>query len=188
MSRPPSEVTALLDAWSDGDPAALDQLMPFVYDELHRIASRQFRREGDDHTLQPTAVVNEAYLRLKGQRKVKWHSRNEFFAVAATLIRRVLVDHARRRRRAKRGGGMPKLPLDDAIGLAEAEAPSFVALDDALVALAAFAPRQCRIVELRIFTGLTLEEVAEVLKIGRTTVYREWNAALLWLRRELSSS
>lgn len=187
MPRLSSEVTALLDAWSGGDLAALDELMPFVYDELHRIASRQFYREGNDHTLQPTAVVNEVYLRFKSQRKARWLNRTEFFAVAAKLIRRVLVDHARHRKRAKRGGGIPNMPLDEMIGLAEEKAPSFVALDDALEGLAALAPRQSRIVELRIFGGLTLEEVAEVLGVGRTTVHRDWNAALLWLRRELSS-
>lgn len=162
--------------------------MPYVYDELHRIARRQFHHEGDDHTLQPTALVNEAYMRFKGQRKVSWHNKAEFFAVAAKLIRRVLVDHARRRKRAKRGGGAPKMPLDEVVLLIQSKAPSFAALDDALKGLAAFAPRQSHIVELRIFGGLTLEEIVRVLGIGRTTVHRDWNAALLWLRRELSDS
>ncbi|MEM7354644.1 MAG: ECF-type sigma factor [Acidobacteriota bacterium] len=188
MSDSASAVTALLDAWSGGDPQALDELMPYVYDELHRMARRQFQREIGGHTLQPTALVNEAYLRFKGQRQVSWRNKAEFFAVAAKLIRRVLVDHARRRKRLKRGGGALRMPLDDVIGLVEAKAPSFVALDDALEALASFAPRQSHIVELRIFGGLTLEEVARLLEIGRTTVHRDWNAALLWLRRELSAS
>ncbi len=186
MPKVLSEVTDLLDAWSDGDSAALNDLLPLVYDELHTIASRQFHRESDGHTLQPTAIVHEAYLRFRGQRKVEWHSRTEFFAVAATQIRRVLVDHARRRLRQKRGGGAPRVPFDEALGLAEARAPDFIALDDALEALAKLAPRQSSIVELRIFAGLTLEEVAETLGIGRATVHRDWNAALLWLRRELS--
>ena len=185
MPRERSDVTELLDAWSSGDPAALNELMPLVYDELHLIARRQFHREREDHTLQPTAVVNEAYLRFKGQRKVQWRSRAEFFAVAAKQIRRVLVDHARRRQRQKRGGGAPKVPFDQVLGLAETRAPSYVALDDALRGLAELAPRQSDIVELRIFGGLTLEEIAEMLSIGRTTVHRDWNAALLWLRREL---
>ncbi len=185
MPRAQSDVTELLDAWSHGDPAALNQLMPLVYDQLHLIASRQFHRERQDHTLQPTAVVNEAFLRFKGQRKVQWRSRTEFFAVAAKQIRRILVDHARRRQRQKRGGDVPQVPFDQALGLADSRAPSYVALDDALRDLAQLAPRQSHIVELRIFGGLTLEEIAETLRIGRTTVHRDWNAALLWLRREL---
>ncbi len=186
MSDSTSEVTELLDAWSEGDPDALTELMPLVYDELRRIAVRQFRREGKGHTLQPTAVVNEAFLRLKGQRKVRWHSRTEFFAVAAKLIRRVLVDHARRRQRIKRGGDVPKVPFDEMLGLPDSRAPGVVALDDALEGLARLAPRQSHIVELKIFGGLTLEEIAGTVKISRSTVLRDWNAALLWLRRELS--
>ena len=188
MPRALSEVTDLLDAWSAGDAGALNELMPLVYDELHRIAERQFRGESEDNTLQPTAVVNEVYLRFKGQRKVQWHSRREFFAVAAKLIRRVLVDHSRRRRRKKRGGGAAKVVFDEALDLAEARAPNIAALDDALEGLAELAPRQSHIVELRIFGGLTLEEVADLLDLGRSTVHRDWNAALLWLRRELSAS
>ncbi len=186
MSRSTQEVSALLDAWSGGDPKALAELMPLVYDELHRIASRQFRRESKGHTLQPTAVVNEVYLRLKGQRRVRWHSRAEFFAVAAKLIRRVLVDHARRRGRLKRGGDVPKITLDEELGLPDSKAPGVLALDDALEALGKLAPRQSRIVELKIFGGLNLEEVGRALSISRSTVHRDWNAALLWLRRELS--
>ena len=186
MTRRSSDVTELLDAWSTGDPGALDELMPLVYEELHGIAGRQFRGEASSHTLQPTAVVNEVFLRLKGQRKVQWHSRIEFFAVASRLVRRVLVDHARRRKRGKRGAGVAPLPLDAAISLDDERAPSLVALDDALESLARLAPRQSRIVELRIFGGLTLEEAASALDVGRSTVQRDWNAALLWLRRELS--
>ncbi len=182
------EVTGLLDAWSEGDPKALSELMPLVYDELHRIARRQFRRENKDLTLQPTAVVNEVYLRLKGQRKVRWRSRAEFFAVAAKLIRRVLVDHARRRKRLKRGGDVPKVPFDEVLGRAESRAPGLIALDDALDDLDRLAPRQAQVVELKIFGGLTLEEIADTLEISRSTVHREWNAALLYLRRELSTS
>ncbi len=182
------EVTALLDAWSDGDPEALAELMPLVYDELHRIARRQFRRESKGLTLQPTAVVNEVYLRLKGQRKVRWRSRAEFFAVAAQLIRRVLVDHARHRKRLKRGGDVPKVPFEEVLGRAASKAPGLIALDDALDSLGRLAPRQARVVELKIFGGLTLEEIASALEISRSTVHREWNAALLYLRRELSQN
>ncbi len=186
MPMPVREVTALLDAWSDGEPEALAELMPLVYDELRRIAVRQFRHESKGHTLQPTAVVNEAFLRLKGQRQVRWRSRTEFFAIASKLIRRVLVDHVRHRRRLKRGGDVPKVPFDEMLGRAELRAPGLIALDDALEALTELAPRQSRVVELRIFGGLTLEEVAIALDMSRSTVHREWNAALLWLRRELS--
>ncbi len=188
MPMPQSEVTGLLDAWSDGDPAALAELMPLVYDEIHRIARRQFRRESKGLTLQPTAVVNEVYLRLKGQRKVRWRSRAEFFAVAAQLIRRVLVDHVRKRKRLKRGGDVPKVPFDEFLDRAELRASSLVALDDALGDLGRLSPRQAQVVELKIFGGLTLDEIAGALEISRSTVNREWNAALLWLRRELSPS
>ncbi len=187
MSRPSNEVTDLLDAWSSGDPKALDELMPVVYDELYKIASRQFQRESGGHTLQPTAVVNEAYLRFKDQRKVTWRDRTEFFAVAAKLIRRVLVDHARRRKRKKRGGELSKMPIDERFDIAEVREADLIALDDALRGLTQLAPRQSRIVEMRVFAGLSLEDVAEVLKIGRSTVHRDWSVALLWLRRELSS-
>lgn len=187
MSRSASEVSQLLDAWSEGDPQALSDLMPLVYDELHRIARLQFRRERKELTLQPTAVVNEVYLRLKGQRSVHWHSRAEFFAVAAKLIRRVLVDHVRRRKRLKRGGDVPKVPFDEMVGRAESRAPGLIALDDALEDLSRLSPRQARVVELKVFGGLTLEEIAHTLEISRSTAVREWNAALLWLRRELSA-
>ncbi|MCP3962485.1 MAG: sigma-70 family RNA polymerase sigma factor [bacterium] len=188
MARPIGKVTDLLDAWSGGDATALDELMPVVYDELHRLASRQFHRESSGHTLQPTAIVNEVYMRLKGQRQVRWRNRAEFFAVAAKLMRRVLVDHARRRSRLKRGGDVPKVPIHEVLAVAEEKAPDLIALDDALEGLADLAPRQSRIVELRVFGGLTLEEVAIALGIGRATVHRDWNAALLWLRRELISA
>ena len=186
MPRPSGKVTDLLDAWSGGDAAALDELMPVVYDELHRLASRQFHRESSGHTLQPTAIVNEVYMRLKGQRQVRWRNRTEFFAVAAKLMRRVLVDHARRRSRLKRGGDVPKVPIQEVLALADEKAPDLIALDDALDGLSGLAPRQGSIVEMRIFGGLTLDEVAFALSIGRATVHRDWNAALLWLRRELS--
>ncbi len=181
-----SEISQLLDAWSQGDSEALDQLMPLVNDELRRIASRFFRDEPSSHTLQPTAVVNEAYLKLKGQRKVQWHSRAEFFGVAAKLIRRILVDHARHRQAGKRGGDVLKVPLDEAKALPEDQDPDLIALDDALEDLARLDPRQSRIVELRIFGGLEFKEIAKVEKISRVTVWREWTSVLLWLRRELT--
>ncbi len=152
-------MTALLDAWSDGDPKALTELMPLVYDELHRIARRQFRRESQGMTLQPTAVVNELYLRLKGQRKVQWRSRAEFFAVASKLIRRVLVDHVRRRRRLKRGGDVPKVPFDELIVRAEMRASVLVALDDALEALTQLSPRQAQVVARQTAENLELDDL-----------------------------
>ncbi len=181
-----SEVDQLLDAWTDGDSGALDQLMPLVSDELRRIARRCFYDEPSGHTLQPTAVVNEAFIRLKAQRKVRWHCRAQFFGAAAQLIRRILVDYARRRRAEKRGGKVLIVPLDEALSLPEELDPDLVALDDALEDLARLDPRQARIVELRFFGGLDFQEIAEVEKISRSTVWREWKTALPFLRRELS--
>lgn len=181
-----SKVSQLLDAWSHGDTEALDQLMPLVSEELHRIASRLFEAEPSSHTLQPTAVVNEVYIKFKGQRKVQWHSRAEFFGVAAKITRRILVDHMRHRQAKKRGGDVLKVPLDETKAQPEDQDPDLIALDDALKDLARLDPRQARIVELRIFGGLEFQEIARVEKIGRVTVWRDWNTALLWLRRELS--
>ncbi len=186
MPDPSSDVSQLLDAWSDGDSEALDQLMPLVSDELRRIARRCFHDEPSGHTLQPTAVVNEAFIRLKAQRKVQWHGRSQFFGVAAGLIRRILVDYARRRRAEKRGGKMLLVPLDEAFALPEEQDPDLVALDDALVDLARLDPRQARIVELRFFGGLDFQEIAELEQISRSTAWREWKTALPFLRRELS--
>ena len=181
-----SEVSQLLGAWCDGDPEALDQLMPLVEGELRRIARRCFDDEPSSHTLQPTAVVNEAYLKLKGQRKVQWHGRAEFFGVAARVIRRILVDYARHRQAEKRGGKVLIVPIDEALALSEDRDPDLIALDDALEVLARLDPRQARIVELRFFGGLEFREIAESEKISRTTVWREWKTALPFLRRELS--
>lgn len=185
MSSTPSEVSRLLDAWSDGDTKALDQLMPLVNDELRRIARDHFKDEPSSHTLQPTAVVNEAYLKFKAQRKVQWHSRAEFFGVAAKLIRRVLVDYARHRQAEKRGGRVHIGPFDEALALPEEREPELIALDDALKDLAKLDARQSRIVELKVFGGLKFKEIAELEKISRTTVWREWTTALPFLRREL---
>lgn len=178
------DVTGLLVDWSRGDKEALERLMPLVVDELRHLARSHFRREPEGHTLQPTALVNEVYLRLTDQRQVQWESRSQFFAFAATLMRRVLVDHAKARRTAKRGGDVRKVSLQDVIGLAEPEDVDLLALDDALSTLAEIDPRQSRIVELRFFAGLTHEEIAEVLEVSVSTVKREWRTARLWLYRE----
>jgi len=179
-----TDVTGLLVDWSRGDEEALERLMPLVVDELRHLARSHFRREPDGHTLQPTALVNEVYLRLTDQRQVQWDNRSQFFAFAATLMRRVLVDHAKARHTAKRGGKVRKVSLQDVIGLAEPEDVDLLALDDALSALAEIDPRQSRIVELRFFAGLTHEEIADVLSVSVSTVKREWRTARLWLYRE----
>jgi RNA polymerase sigma-70 factor (ECF subfamily) len=186
MSDTSGEISQLLDAWSRGDTEALDQLMPLVSEELHRIAKRLFQGESPNHTLQPTAVVNEVYLKLKGQREVRWRSRTEFFGAAAQKIRRILVDYARRRRADKRGGKVVKVPLDETEVRSEAQGPDLIALDDSLKELAKLDPRGARIVELKIFGGLTFQEIARAEKIGSSTAHRDWDTALLWLRRELS--
>jgi RNA polymerase sigma factor (TIGR02999 family) len=181
-----SEITRLLKAWSDGDTDARDQLMPLVIDELRRIARYQLERENAGHTLQPTAIVNELYLKLVDQRSVQWNNRQDFFAIAATLIRRVLVDHARKRRAGKRWSGEVKINFDEALGLPARRDPSLIALDDAMKGLEKIDPRGSRVVELHVFAGLEFEEIAKVLAISRSTVIRDWNHARLWLRRELT--
>jgi len=181
----PGDVTRLLQAWSDGDAAALDRLMPIVYDQLRAIAARYLRRERREHTLQPTALVNEAYLRLVDQRDVRWQNRAHFAGVAAQLMRRILVDHAKQRSRLKRGGGARTVALDDALVLSDARAEDLVALDRALTALAAFDERKSRVVELRYFGGLSVEETAEVLKVSQITVARDWKLAKAWLYTQL---
>jgi RNA polymerase sigma-70 factor (ECF subfamily) len=180
-----NQVTQLLIDWSKGDQAALDKLTPFVYDELHRLARHYMRRERPGHTLQTSALVNEAYLRLVDQ-SVPWQNRAHFFGIAARLMRQILVDHARAHKYAKRGGGAQKVSLDQAADLAQARASDLVALDDALNSLAAKDPHQSRIVELRFFGGLTIEETAEVVGLSHATIEREWSAARAWLRREMS--
>jgi RNA polymerase sigma factor (TIGR02999 family) len=175
----------MLVDWSRGDQQALAELMPLVYDELRQIAARYLRREHPGHTLQTTALVHEAYLRLIDQKHVNWQNRAHFFGIAAQMMRRILVDHARGQRTDKRGGGATKLSLDEAIGLAEEREVDLVALDDALTNLAAMDAQQSRIVELRFFGGLTVEEVAEVIGVSPATVKREWSMAKAWLYREL---
>jgi len=185
-NSPPHEVTALLLSWSDGDRDALARLMPLVYDELRRLALDHLRRERPDHTLQPTALVNEVYLRLVDQRRVSWQTRAQFFGLAAQLMRHVLVDHARARASAKRGGGVSKLSLDEARIAPEEVAAELVALDEALVRLAAVDERKSRVVEMRFFAGLSVEETAEALGVSDKTVMRDWRIAKVWLHRELS--
>lgn len=180
------EVTQLLQKWSDGERAALDSLTPVVYDELRRLAAIYLHRERSDHTLQPTAVVHEAYMRLVDQRSVRWQNRAHFFGIAAQMIRRILVDHARGVRAAKRGGGAVALSLDEALGVSEKRDFELEALDDALQTLSQVDPQQARVVELRFFTGLSIEETAEVLGVSESTVKRDWVSAKAWLFRELS--
>jgi RNA polymerase sigma-70 factor, ECF subfamily len=186
-----AEVTSLLLAWADGDAAALDALLPVVYAELRAQARRAMRREGAGHTLQTTALVHEAYLRLIDQRRVTWRNRAQFFGIAAQLMRRVLVDHARTRNAEKRGGGSPLLTLgaaEQAAVAAEDDAVDVLALHDALERLAALDPEQARLVELRYFGGLTIEDTAAALGVSRATVNREWAIARAWLRRELAGA
>jgi RNA polymerase sigma factor (TIGR02999 family) len=188
MSQPsPRDVTQLLTAWSNGDRAALNQLMPLVHDELRRLARRYMKLERPGHTLQTTALVNEAYLRLADQTNTQWKNRAQFFGIAAQLMRRILVDHARGRDYIKRGGGAQRVPLDEAAVLAPEKAAEVLALDDALKKLAENDPRKCQVVEMRYFGGLTVEEIAEVLKVSPVTVMRDWSMAKAWLRREISN-
>lgn len=179
------DVTRLLVSWSEGDKAALDQLAPLVYDELRQLADRHLRRERPGHTLQSTALVHEAYLRLIDQRNVHWQNRAHFFGVAAQMIRRILVDHARAHQAAKRGAGAAKLALDEALDAGRERDLDLVALDDALQDLSRLDPQQSRIIELRFFAGLSIEETAEVMEISPATVKREWSSARAWLFREL---
>jgi RNA polymerase sigma factor (TIGR02999 family) len=178
-------VTELLRAWGGGDQAALDRLLPVVYDELRRQAQRYLRRERPGHTLQTTALVHEAYLRLIDQRQARWQTRSQFFGVAAQLMRRILVDHARGRHAAKRGGAAIQVPLEEESAAAQERDVDLLALDEALTRLAAFDPQQARVVELRYFTGLGIEETAEALGVSPATVKREWAMARAWLKREL---
>src|SRR5215510_13572066 len=185
QTAPPNEITQLLLRWSRGDQAALNQLMPIVYDELYKLAHGYLRRERPDHTLQPTALINEAYLRLVKQDFPEWQSRRHFYGVAAQLMRQILVDYARTRAADKRGGGAQILSLDEALTFSDEKAAEFVAFDDALLALAKFDWRKVRIIELRYFGGLSLEETVAELGISITTIGDEMRLARAWLRREL---
>ncbi len=184
-SSPTHEVTQLLVAWGNGDKAALDRLMPLVYEELRRLARHYMSRERPGHTLQSTALVNEAYLRLVEQEGMRWENRAHFFGIAARLMRQILVEHARSRQAAKRGGGQYRLSLSRVDRLASAPDINLLALDDALGRLEALDPQKSRIVELRYFGGLGIEETAEVIGVSPATVKRDWSMARAWLRREL---
>jgi RNA polymerase sigma-70 factor (ECF subfamily) len=185
MATPSSEITGLLLAWSGGDEAALGQLMPLVHRELHQIARRCMAKERADHSLQATALVNEAYLRLIDVRRVNWQDRAHFLAVSARLMRRILVEFARARGSQKRGGRNPNVTLDDALMVSTEPAPELVALDDALQALETFDERKSRVVELRYFGGLSVEETAAALAVSADTVMRDWRLAKAWLHDEM---
>ena len=187
LKTPPGgEVSGLLRAWSDGDQSALEKLAPIVYDELHRLASRYMKRERSGHSLQTTALVNEAYMRLVDYRRMQWQNRAHFFAVAAQLMRRILVEHARRHN-LKRGGGLAHVSLEEAPVVGGNEDADLTALDDAMNALERIDPRKVQVVEMRFFGGLSVEETAEVLKVSPVTVKRDWRAARAWLYRELTA-
>ncbi len=182
----PEGITQLLIRWNSGDQAALEKLMPLVYEELRRLAGNYIRRERQGHTLQPTALVNEAYLRLVDQRNAKWQNRAQFYGIAAQLMRRILVDHARQHKAAKRGGSdQQRLSITSAGGLPTKPDLDVLALHEALEELATLDPQQARIVELKFFGGLSIEETAEVMDLGHATVERDWKMARAWLRRKL---
>ena len=181
------DITRILRAWSGGDREAVDDLMPLVYDELHKVAAQYLRKQRPDHTLQPTALVNEAYLKLIDISNVSWEDRAHFFAVASQTMRHVLVDHARGRNREKRGGGAQKVSLDEAVSFAKNQEIDLLALDEAMRSLAEIDDQQSRIVELRFFGGLTVEETAVVLRISSATVKREWRIAKAWLHKRMEN-
>jgi RNA polymerase sigma factor (TIGR02999 family) len=182
----PDDVTQLLIAWGQGDQAAMDQLMPLVYDELRRLAKSHMRRERGANTLQTTALVHEAYLRLVDQKESNWQNRSHFFAIAAKMMRRILVDHARARQSRKRGGDARQVAFDEALEVSGERAAEMVALDEALTELAEFDERKSRMVELRFFGGLSIEETAEVLGVSPGTVMRDWTLAKTWLQRRIN--
>jgi len=185
MTPSPHEVTQLLLDWSNGNQAALDKLMPLVYGELHRLAHQYMNRERPGHTLQTSGLVNEAYLRLVDQREVHWQNRAHFFGIAAQLMRRILVDYARSRHYAKRGGDARQVSFDEAVIVSPERATEVVALDDALKRLAVIDERKSQIVEFRFFGGLSIEETAEVLKVSPGTIMRDWTLTKAWLRKEM---
>jgi RNA polymerase sigma-70 factor, ECF subfamily len=187
MEPTPQQVTRLLVAWSGGDQAALEELTPLVYAELHRLAHHYISQERPGHTLQTSALVNEAYLRLVEQKNIDWQCRAHFYGIAARLMRQVLVDYARRRGYAKRGGGARRVTLDEALAISDERTAEVVALDEALEGLAKLDPRQSQVVELRFFGGLSIEETAEVLGISPGTVMADWTVAKAWLHRAIKS-
>ena len=184
---PTEDVTGLLIDWSNGDQTAYERLVPLVYAELHRLSHHYMGRERSDHTLQTTALVNEAYVRLVDQKKTQWQNRAQFFGVCAELMRRILVDYARQRGYQKRGGGAQKVALDETLEISAEKTVDLVALDEALTRLAKFDPRKARVVELRFFGGMNVEETAEVMGIHANTVIRDWSAARAWLYKAVTS-
>ncbi len=187
MEQSSREITQLLQKWGDGDAEVLDRLLPLVYEELRRLASRYLRKERANHTLQTTALIHEAYLKLIDQREVRWQNRAHFFAIAAQAMRRILVDYARERHREKRGGAAENLPLDEAAFVVSNErSVDLVALDEALTRLEKFDKRQARIVALRYFSGLTIDETAKILSVSNATVRNDWNVAKAWLKQEIA--
>jgi RNA polymerase sigma-70 factor (ECF subfamily) len=192
MTKPPPvkqhEITELLAQWSDGNQTALDRLYPLVYEELRRLARSYMKREHKGHTLQTTALINEAYVRLVDQHNVHWQNRSHFFAISAQIMRRILVDHARRYLHAKRGGGAQRVSLEEVMIVARERSEEVLMLDEALGNLARLDPRRCQVVELRYFAGLNNQEIASVLKISENTVMRDWNLARAWLYQKLSGT
>lgn len=187
MDQRQPEITRILRAWSGGDCEAVNHLIPLVYDELHKVAAQYLRKQRTDHTLQPTALVNEAYLKLVDISNVSWEDRAHFFAVASQTMRHVLVDHARSRNREKRGGGAQKVSLDEAVSFAKQQEIDVLSLDEAMRELAQIDEQQSKIVELRFFGGLTVEEAAVVLRISPATVKREWRVAKAWLYKRITA-
>jgi RNA polymerase sigma-70 factor, ECF subfamily len=185
---PQHQITQLLAEWSEGNQSALDELYPLVYEELHRLARRYMSRERKGHTLQTTALINEAYVRLVDQKNVRWANRSHFFAISAQIMRRILIDHARRHAYAKRGGGAKQVSLEEAAIVAPDQASELVRLDEALKTLAKMDERRSHVVELRYFGGLSNEEIAGVLKVSENTVTRDWNLARAWLYQQLAGS
>jgi RNA polymerase sigma-70 factor (ECF subfamily) len=188
MTASPNDFTQLLVAWSNGDQSARDELMPLVYDELHRLAHRYLKKERPGHTLQTSALVNEAFVRLVNQREVQWQCRSQFFGIAAQMMRRILVDYARNRRYAKRGGNPLQVSLNDDVIVSKQRSADVVALDEALTEFAALDSRKSQVVELRFFGGLSIEETAEVLAVSPGTVMRDWTLAKAWLKRAMTNT
>ena len=186
-SQPQTQVTRLLQKWQEGNPEALESLMPLVYNELKRLAGSYLRRERPDHTLQSAALVNEAYLRLVDQTQTRWQNKAHFYGIAAQMMRRILADHARGHNAAKRGAGMPELELNEAMAQAQSRSVDVLDLEEALQKLEKMDPQQGRIVELRFFSGLSIEDTANVLGISPATVKRDWAAARAWLFREVAA-
>ncbi|HEY5839025.1 MAG TPA: sigma-70 family RNA polymerase sigma factor [Pyrinomonadaceae bacterium] len=186
MAAKPNNITQLLLKWSEGRSEALEDLIPLIYPELRRLARRHMQRENPAHTLQTSALINEAYLRLVSQQGVEWHNRAHFFAVAAQVMRHILIDHARKHQVVRRGGGLLRVPLDETAVASHERALEFVALDEALTKLALIDARKSQIVEMKFFGGLTVDEIAEVMKLSPITIKREWRAAKAWLHLEIT--